>query len=55
MTKVEKKTARKNRRERRAKKAKLAFVIVNRLLAGKPTAKELADFKRLFVKAEVTK
>jgi hypothetical protein len=55
MTAVQKRTARKDRRVRRAKKAKLAYVIVNRLIAGKPTAKELADFKRLFVKPEVTK
>jgi hypothetical protein len=53
MSKTETKKARKARRERRAKKAKLAVLIVNHLIARKPTAKELAAFKRQFVIAEV--
>ncbi len=49
MSKTEKTKARKVRRVRRAKRAKLAILIVNKLIARKPTAKELAAFKKQFV------
>jgi hypothetical protein len=49
MSKTEKAKARKARRERRTKRAKLAILIVNKLIARKPTAKELAAFKKQFI------
>ena len=49
MSKVEKAKARKARRVKRTKKAKLAILIVNRIIARKPTAKELAAFKKQFI------
>jgi hypothetical protein len=48
MSKTEKSKASKARRERRNRKRELAVRIVANLIAKQPTARQLAEFKKLF-------